>query len=110
MALMSGHKFNENLWELSKKIPIFASEWAPFMPIGYDKNINYEELYKYTNWLKAQKISWANWSISDEDMAFAMWNKGANGDRVIQDSELTTWGRMFKDLMDDKELNKSFGW
>ena len=43
-------------------------------------------------------------------MAYAMLNKSANQDGQIGESELTLWGRMFRDLMDDKELNKSFQW
>lgn len=59
----SGHGFYKKVEEASKKLPLFASEWAvgTWEPQGEN---NLDKAKPWLEFLKKNKISWAYWSYS----------------------------------------------
>jgi endoglucanase len=67
---------NRCQYAIDKNIPIYISESAGMAANG-DGPINYEEWYKWIDFIKANKISWVSWSIADKDETCSMLQKSA---------------------------------
>jgi len=82
---------------MDKGIAIFASEWGT-IGINGTGSVNYWQTEKWTDFLKENYISHANWSVGHKDQGHCIVNpqKGVQG--LIND-DLTESGRLMKDYI-----------
>lgn len=79
------------------KIPIFVSEWGVSDASG-NGGVYLEEAKKWTDFMKENNISWANWSLSDKNESSALL---VNGSPInsLDDNNLSESGKFIKKVM-----------
>jgi endoglucanase len=82
---------------------LFASEWGASESNG-DGALDTEEARRWLEFLEAQSISHANWSISDKAETCAALCPGANPFGSWRDSDLTRSGKLVRDHLRNYRL------
>ena len=80
---------------LSKNLPVFVSECAGMLASG-DGPIDEESWNTWYKWIKANKLSWVAWSISDKVETCSMLVPGADKYGKWNDADIKPWGQMVK--------------
>jgi endoglucanase len=76
---------------LKLKLPLFVTEWGVGEADGNGK-FDLEKTTKWLNWMEKNKISWANWNITDKDETTAILKPGASSTAKWPLSDLTPAG------------------
>jgi len=82
------------------KLPLFVTEWGVGEADG-DGVFDLEKNAKWMNWMERNKLSWANWNITDKKETTAILMPGANINGNWTEKELTPAGQYIK-----TQLNK----
>jgi endoglucanase len=82
------------------KLPLFVTEWGVGEANG-DGEFNLAKTEKWLKWMEANKLSWANWNITDKKETTAILASGASVKGNWAASDLTPAGAYIR-----KELNK----
>jgi endoglucanase len=85
-------------YALSKGIPLFVTEWGSVNADG-NGGVNYGETDAWVAFMKANKISNANWALSDLNEGSAALTPGASINGGWSDSQLTASGKKAKDII-----------
>lgn len=83
---------------LSRGIALFVTEWGTVEASG-DGNVDEYQTRQWMEFLKANNISHANWSLNDKVEGASVLNSGANSNGGWQDGDLTASGRLVKDIV-----------
>ncbi len=83
---------------LSRGLAIFATEWGLTDYTGKGK-LDLSEGQAWVDWMKVNKISWCNWSLSNCDEGSAALKPKATMSGPWTDSELTDSGKWVKSQM-----------
>lgn len=78
---------------MSQGLPVFISEWGTSAADG-NGGVFTDETITWLNFLKANNISWANWSLCDKNETSAALRPGANVADGISDDELSESGKI----------------
>jgi endoglucanase len=76
---------------LKLKLPLFVTEWGVGEADGNGK-FDLEKTTKWLNWMEKNRISWANWNITDKDETTAILKPGASSAAKWPLSDLTPAG------------------
>lgn len=76
---------------MAKGLPIFVSESAGMEASG-DGPMDYAEWAKYIDWMKAKKLSWITWSVSDKEESCSVLNKSASSNGNWTEKDLKESG------------------
>ena len=79
------------------KIPIFVSEWGVSDASG-NGGVYLDESKKWTDFMKENNISWANWSLSDKSESSALLINGSPINS-LDDKYLSESGKFIKNVM-----------
>ena len=79
------------------KIPIFVSEWGVSDASG-NGGVYLDESKKWTDFMKENNISWANWSLSDKGESSALLINGSPINS-LDDKYLSESGKFIKNVM-----------
>ncbi len=74
-------------------IPIFVSEWGTSDASG-NGGVFAEETQRWLDFMRANGISWCNWSLCDKNETSAALLPGANASDGLSDSELSQSGKI----------------
>jgi endoglucanase len=85
-------------YALSKGVAIFVTEWGTMDSSG-NGGINYGETSAWMKFLDNNKISWANWSLSDSGQTHSVLRQGSNVNGGWTDGNLTESGKLVKSYM-----------
>jgi endoglucanase len=85
---------------IQMKLPLFVTEWGVGEANG-DGEFNLDKTNKWLNWMEANKLSWANWNITDKKETTAILSPGASVRGNWSASALTPAGVYIR-----KELNR----
>lgn len=85
-------------YAIDKNIPIFISESAGMAANG-DGPINYEEWYKWIDFMKANKISWVTWSVSDKNETCSMLKTSAGDTGGWTENDLKESGIKTREML-----------
>lgn len=85
-------------YALKKGLPIFVSECAAMDATG-DGDIDNKEWNIWVDWMKANKISWIAWCISDKNETCAMVKDHRVSISEWENKDLKVWGRIVKDVL-----------
>ncbi len=85
-------------YAIDKNIPVFISESAGMAANG-DGPINYEEWHKWIDFMKANKMSWITWSVSDKDETCSMLKKSASDTGNWTEKDLNESGIKTRELL-----------
>ena len=80
---------------VSKGLPIFVTEWGLSDATGRGP-LYLEESQRWLDWMNAHKISWANWSFSNENESSAALVPSAKLSGPWTEADLTASGRWVK--------------
>jgi len=83
---------------MGKGIAIFVTEWGTMDSSG-NGGINYGETNQWMRFLAANKISWANWSLSNSGQTHSVLKNWASPNGGWSDNELTESGKLVKGFM-----------
>ena len=91
--------------ELAMKlgIALFATEWGVGESNG-DGEFNREKTAVWMNWLEKNRISWANWNVTDKKETTAILMPGASQTGGWRDVNLTDAGKYIREQL--RKLNK----
>jgi endoglucanase len=82
------------------KLPLFVTEWGVGEANG-DGEFNVAKTEKWINWMKTNRLSWANWNITDKKETTAILKPGASEQGNWSPSDLTPAGLYIRN-----QLNK----
>ncbi len=82
------------------KLPLFVTEWGVGEANG-DGVFDEQKTAKWLNWMESNKLSWANWNITDKKETTAILEPGANPKGKWTAEELSPAGQYIR-----TELNK----
>jgi endoglucanase len=88
---------------LKKGLPLMVTEWGVGESNGngkFDKNL----VKTWFQWMEDNKLSWANWNITDKDETTALLMPGAPDNGGWTDDQLTAAGIYIREKL--RELNK----
>ncbi len=85
----------------AKGIPVFVSECAGVEASG-DGPIDLVEWNAYLDWMEANKLSWAVWSITDKDETSSMLLPTADSNGNWDESLLKDWGKICRSTIISK--------
>jgi endoglucanase len=83
---------------MASGIAVFITEWGTMDSSG-NGGINYNETAAWMKFLDANKISWANWSLSDSGQTHSILRSGSNVNGGWTDANLTASGKLVKSYM-----------
>jgi endoglucanase len=86
---------------LRLKLPLFVTEWGVGEADG-DGVFDLQKNTKWMNWMEKNKLSWANWNITDKKETTAILMPGANMNGNWTEKELTPAGQYIKKQLNDK--------
>ncbi|MFH8799244.1 glycoside hydrolase family 5 protein [Streptomyces sp. NPDC017936] len=89
-ATAGREQFLKVLDRASDKLPIFVTEWAVASWNGW--GTDYAMAQKFVDVMAKKKISWTNWSLSDNHKDLSVFKKGACGTAKFTGTELTPNG------------------
>ena len=84
-------------YALSRGIPLFVTEWGSVEPSG-NGNVDANETWAWVDFMKANGISNANWSINDKAEGASALTSGASGNGGWAKNQLTASGALAKDI------------
>jgi endoglucanase len=87
---------------LALKLPLFVTEWGVGEADGNGK-FDVEKTTKWLNWMEKNKISWANWNITDKAETTAILKPGASPKGKWTVESLTPAGAYIRTQL--RELN-----
>lgn len=85
---------------IEKGLPVFVSESGGMLATG-DGPVDKTEWEAYINWMKARKLSWLTWSVSDKDETCSVLNKTASSNGGWKDEDIKESGKMAKQYLKD---------
>ncbi|MDB5138489.1 MAG: glycosyl hydrolase family 5 [Mucilaginibacter sp.] len=88
---------------IKKGLPLMITEWGVGEANGngkFDRN----EVKTWMRWMEGNKLSWANWNITDKEETTALLLPGAPDNGGWTDSQLTSAGIYIREKL--RELNK----
>ncbi|MGC4129103.1 MAG: cellulase family glycosylhydrolase [Bergeyella sp.] len=83
---------------LSEGIPVFVSESAGMEATG-DGKFDYEEWFKYFDWMNKRHLSWITWSVSDKKETCSMLFPSASSKGKWKISDLSESGIKTRDYL-----------
>lgn len=83
---------------LSRGIALFVTEWGTVEASG-DGGVNEYQTRKWMDFLRANNISHANWSLNDKAEGASVLTLGASANGGWQDNNLTASGRLVRDIV-----------
>jgi endoglucanase len=86
------------LYALSRGLPLFVTEWGSVEPSG-NGNVDAAETWAWVDFMKANGISNANWSINDKSEGASALTPGASGNGDWSSNQLTASGALAKDII-----------
>jgi endoglucanase len=89
---------NKASYALSKGIPLFVTEWGSVNADG-NGGVNYSETNAWVDFMKANKISNANWALSDLSEGSAALTPGASASGGWTNNQLTASGSSAKNII-----------
>jgi len=89
---------DEVSYALSQGVAIFATEWGTADASG-GGSVCANETQTWIKFLNSENISWVNWSLADKNEATAALNPGAKKTGNWDRSELSTSGRLVRELL-----------
>ena len=81
---------------IKKGLPIMVTEWGVGEASG-DGKFDKDEVKIWMNWLKANKLSWANWNITDKHETTALLLPGASVNGGWTTDQLTPAGNYIRE-------------
>jgi endoglucanase len=90
---------------IAKGLPIFVSESAGMKASG-DEAIDDTEWAKFIDWMKAKKLSWVTWSVSDKNESCSVLNTSAASEGGWQDKDLKESGIRVREYL--RKANKIY--
>jgi endoglucanase len=88
---------------IKKGLPLIVTEWGVGESNGNGK-FDREEVKTWMLWLEDNKLSWANWNITDKEETTALLLPGAPDNGGWTQDQLTSAGIYIRDML--RELNK----
>jgi endoglucanase len=88
---------------IKKGLPLIVTEWGVGESNGNGK-FDREEVKTWMQWLEDNKLSWANWNITDKEETTALLLPGAPDNGGWTQDQLTSAGIYIRDML--RELNK----
>ncbi|WP_431292717.1 glycoside hydrolase family 5 protein [Pedobacter sp. P26] len=88
---------------ISSGLPVFVTEWGVGEANG-DGKFDVEKTDKWYSWMEKNKLSWANWNITDKTETTALLAPGASPKGKWKPEMLTPAGKYIK--MQLRKLNK----
>jgi endoglucanase len=85
-------------YALSRGLPLFVTEWGSVEPSG-NGNVDTAETWAWVDFMKANGISNANWSINDKSEGASALTPGASGNGGWTNNQLTASGALTKDIV-----------
>ncbi|NQU86052.1 MAG: glycoside hydrolase family 5 protein [Mariniphaga sp.] len=85
-------------YALKKGIPLFVSESAGMLHTG-DGPINIEEWQRWIDWMRANKVSWVSWSVSDKDETCSMLKQSAASEGGWTENDMKESGIKTRELL-----------
>lgn len=84
-------------------LPLFVTEWGVGEADG-NGVFDLGKTNRWLQWMEKNKLSWANWNITDKKETTALLNKGASIEGKWTDEQLTPAGKYIRERL--KELNE----
>lgn len=88
---------------IKEGLPLIVTEWGVGEANGNGK-FDKEEVKTWMQWMETNKLSWANWNITDKNETTALLMPGAPTDGNWTNDELSPAGNYIRDEL--RELNK----
>lgn len=79
-------------------VPVFVTEWGTCEYTG-DGKVDLGQTQTWLDFLKENKISYANWAIGDKSESCAALTPGASGDGGWSESQLTKSGKFMRETI-----------
>ncbi len=88
---------------IDRGLPLFVTEWGVGEANG-DGEFSRKKSKKWLNWMEKNKLSWANWNITDKKETTALLEPGANVRGQWTQQQLTPAGKYIRKVL--RALNK----
>lgn len=87
-------------YAIEKGLPLIISEWGSVTYNG-DGELDKKSTLKWMEFAKENQLSHLNWAVSDKDETASMFKPGASSQGGWTDKDLTSSGRMVRDIIRD---------
>ena len=92
---------------ISQKLPLFVTEWGVGEANG-NGEFSVEKTDTWVNWMEKNKLSWANWNITDKKETTAILMPGASINGGWKTTSLTPAGQYIRTKLRSFKSNKNF--